>query len=380
MKLLLLNHEFPPIGGGAGNAAWFIAQALRDEGVEAHILTAGFHGLPTIDRRDGIVIERLPVVRKRADRSNVFEMFTFLVSASWRFRLSRMVGEYDGVIAFFSVPAGIIAWQIHCHRPDIPYLVSLRGGDVPGLTPEVDWIHRLISPIRRRVLRTSRTVVANAPELALLAEQADDVSVAVVPNGVDTNYYTPLDRDPRTQAALRVLFVGRFHRQKNLFTLLSSFSEACKHVSMELVMVGDGPLSHALRTHATALGCADRIVWAGWLEKPALRATYRSCDIFVNPSLYEGMPNTVLEAMACGVAVVTSNVGGNDQLIENGRTGLMFNLSQPQLLTDAIIRLAQDEALRDRLGSAARARVSANHSWRTVARAYLDLLGIKTDG
>lgn len=380
MKLLILNHEFPPIGGGAGNAAWFIAQALRDEGVEAHIVTAGFHDLPAIDRRDGIVIERLPVVRKRADRSNVFEMLTFLVSASWHFRLSRMVGEYDGVIAFFSVPAGIIAWQIHRHRPDIPYIVSLRGGDVPGLTPEVGWIHRLIAPIRRRVLRTGQAVIANAPDLALLAEQADEVAVAVVPNGVDTNYYTPLKRDVGTQAALRVLFVGRFHRQKNLFTLLSSFSEACQRVPMELVMVGDGPLGDALRAHAAVLGCADRIVWTGWLEKLALRTTYQSCDIFVNPSLYEGMPNTVLEAMACGLAVVTSDIGGNDQLVDHERTGLMFDLSQPQLLTDAIIRLAQDEALRDRLGSAARARVSANHSWRTVARNYLDLLGVTRDG
>lgn len=379
MKLLLLNHELPPIGGGAGNAAWFIARALRDEGVEAHIVTAGFRGLPAIERGDGVVIERLPVVRKRADRSNVFEMFTFLVSASWRFRLSRMVGEYDGVIAFFSVPAGIIAWQIHRHRPDIPYLVSLRGGDVPGLTPEVDWIHRLISPIRRRVLRASCAVVANAPDLAMLAEQADEVSVAVVPNGVDTSYYIPLQREARTQAP-RVLFVGRFHRQKNLFTLLSSFADACERVSMELVMVGDGPLGDALRAHATALGCADRIVWAGWLEKPELRATYQSCDIFVNPSLYEGMPNTVLEAMACGLAVVASDIGGNDQLVENERTGLMFDLSQPQRLTDAIVRLAQNNALREQLGAAARTLVSANHSWRAVARSYLDLLGKKTDG
>lgn len=379
MKLLLLNHEYPPIGGGAGNAAWFIARALRDEGVETHVVTAAFRGLLAVDRQEGMVIERLPVWRKRADRSNLFEMGTFLVSAWWRFRRSRMVGEYDGVIAFFSVPAGIIAWQIHHHRADTPYIVSLRGGDVPGLTPEVDWIHRLISPIRRRVLRESRAVVANAPELASLAEHADEVSVAVVPNGVDTNYYSPRETEAGARV-LRVLFVGRFHRQKNLFTLLSSFSDACKSVPMELVMVGDGPLGDALRVHASALGCADRVVWAGWLEKPELRDAYRSCDIFVNPSLYEGMPNTVLEAMACGLAVVVSNVGGNDQLVQDEGTGLMFDLTQPQQLTDGILRLAADPPLRHRLGAAARALVSANHSWRTVARSYLDLLGIKTNG
>ena len=145
-------------------------------------------------------------------------------------------------------------------------------------------------------------------------------------------------------------------------------------------MVGDGPQRDALRAHAAALGCADRIVWAGWLEKSELRTTYRSCDIFVNPSLYEGMPNTVLEAMASGLAVVASDIGGNDQLVENDRTGLLFDLSEPERLTNAILRLAQDPALRDQLGKTARALVSANHSWRNDARAYLDLLRIKTDG
>lgn len=378
MKLLLLNHELPPLGGGAGNAAWFIAKALHDEGVETHIVTAGFHELPAAAQVDGVSIERLPVLRRRADRSNTFEMLTFLVSALWRFR-RRRAGNYDGMIAFFSVPSGIVAWQIHRHSPGTPYLLSLRGGDVPGLTPEVSWIHRLISPVRRRVLRASRAVVANAPALALLAERADGVPVAIVPNGVDTDFYRPGERGVTTPT-LRVLFVGRFHRQKNLFTLLSCFSDACKRLPMELIMVGDGPQRGALKAHAAALGCGDKVVWTGWLDKSELRATYRSCDIFVNPSLYEGMPNTVLEAMACGLAVVVSDIGGNDQLVDDGRTGLLFKLSEPERLTEAILRLAQDAQLRSQLGRNATALVTANHSWRNVARAYLDLLRIKTNG
>ena len=378
MKLLLLNHELPPLGGGAGNAAWFIAKFLREEGVDVHIVTAGFRGLPVHDRVDGVAIDRLTVLRKRADRSNTVEMLSFLVSALWRSRRLR-TGDYDAMIAFFSVPAGIVAWRIHRHRPDVPYLVSLRGGDVPGLTPEVTWLHRLIAPVRRRVLRASRAVVANAPELASLAERADGIPVAVVPNGVDTDYYRPA-AEAAPEQATRVLFVGRFHRQKNLFTLLSCFSDACKRLPMHLVMVGDGPENEALHAHAGALGCADRITWLGWLGKSEMRTAYQSCDIFVNPSLYEGMPNTVLEAMACGLAVVASNIGGNDQLVHDGRTGLLFDLSEPERLTDAISRLAEDVVLRRQLGRTARESVSANHSWRHVARTYLDLLRIRTDG
>ena len=378
MKLLFLNHELPPLGGGAGNAAWFIARAMQSEGAEIHIVTAGFHGLPETEHLDGVSIERLPVIRKRQDRSNIIEMLSFLVSAMWHSRRMKL-GDYDAIIAFFSVPAGIVAWRIHRHQPHMPYLVSLRGGDVPGLTPEVSWIHRLIAPLRRRVLRASRAVVANAPELGALAEKADGISVAVVPNGVDTDYYSPVRRDMTSQT-VKVLFVGRFHRQKNLFTLLDCFSDAARRVPMQLVMVGDGPEREALIRHAMDLDCADSVVWAGWLGKSDLRDAYRSSDVFVNPSFYEGMPNTVLEAMACGLPVIASAVGGNDQLVEDDLTGLVFGLSEPGRLTDALLRLAQDAPLRERLGVAARARAVANHSWRNVARAYLDLLRIKTDG
>ncbi len=112
---------------------------------------------------------------------------------------------------------------------------------------------------------------------------------------------------------------------------------------------------------------------AGWTSSRSL-ACYRRAHVFVNPSLYEGMPNTVLEAMACAVPVVASRVGGNEDLVVEGETGFLFDLAAPQQLTAALQRLRLDPSLGPRLGARGRQRVIDGFSWSSVASQYLRLL------
>jgi glycosyltransferase involved in cell wall biosynthesis len=93
----------------------------------------------------------------------------------------------------------------------------------------------------------------------------------------------------------------------------------------------------------------------------------------VNPSLYEGMPNVVLEAMACGLPVIASRVPGNDELVREGETGFLFDLQQPDSVTNALGQLMNDRDLCARLGANARRRVTKNFSWSNAVQAYLAL-------
>jgi glycosyltransferase involved in cell wall biosynthesis len=104
-----------------------------------------------------------------------------------------------------------------------------------------------------------------------------------------------------------------------------------------------------------------------------LRHVYQSADCLVNASQYEGMPNIILEAMACGLPVIASRVPGNDELVRNGATGFLFDLQEPDSLMKAIGQLMNDRDLCARLGAAARNRVTKNFSWSNVAQAYLAL-------
>lgn len=362
MNLLLINYEYPPVGGGAATATQAMARALASQGHTPHVLTARWGTLRGSTIEDGVHVHRVPALRSRAEACSIPEMSSFVVSALLAVRPLVRRHRLGGAIAFFAFPCGPVArWSA------LPFVVSLRGGDVPGAEPGLAWLHRLLTPIRRDMLRAAGAVVANSTGLAAMSEAADPVPVQVVPNGVDTALFRPA-ADPRPRGGpLRLLFVGRFQAQKNLAWLLRQLA-APGLPAFRLTLVGDGPLRVALQADARQLGLADHLEWLGWRSRAQLAALYPQHDVVVNPSLYEGMPNVVLEAMACGLPVIASRVPGNDVLVRDGENGFLFPLDDAAALPAALGRVA-DPGARSSLGRAARATAEA-YSWDAVARAY----------
>ncbi len=376
VKLLLVNYEFPPVGGGAANATAFLARALVAQGHAVTVLTAAFGAQRGAATEAGVEVVRVRSLRRSADRSNPLEMLSFLLAALIpAFRLARR-RRFDASIAFFTIPCGPISWMLSLSL-GIPYLVSLRGGDVPGFVPEIDAIHRWIAPLRRAVLRRARAVVANSESLARLSEASDPFPVCVIPNGVDPLAFAPEASSERGVAgAFRILFVGRLHSQKNVGALLESAAALAALPGLPVVVeiVGDGPERPALTKLAEQTGAARVLRWHGWLDKQQVLACYRRAHVFVNPSRYEGMPNTVLEAMACALPVVASRIGGNEDLVVDGETGLLFDLAAPRQMTDALQRMRLDASLGPRLGARGRQRVIDEFGWPSVATRYARLL------
>lgn len=370
MRFLLVNYEYPPIGGGAATATQAIARELAALGHHAVVLTASFDQLPAVEEAGNVTVRRVPSVRKAADRSGIGEMMSFVASASAF--APRVVREHEieAAIIFFSFPCGPIGLLLNAIC-EVPYVVSLRGGDVPGAEPRLHNMHRLLIPLRRAVLEQSVAVVANSDGLKRMSEAADPVRVEVIPNGVDTSAFHPAANRP-AHGRLRLLFVGRFQEQKNLGYLFEQLSRL-PGGSFELQLVGDGPLRVSLQELASRLGIADALTWHGWRSRAELAPIYQSADVLVNPSLYEGMPNVVLEAMACGLPVVASNVPGNDAVVVHGETGYLFDLDEPDALLHAVRTLLHDRTLLTRFGATARERAVNEFSWRTVAQSYAAL-------
>lgn len=374
MRLLLVNYEYPPIGAGAATATQAIAHNLVALGHHVTVLTGSFRDLPRRSHENGVTVLRVRCLRRRADRCSVFEMLSFTVSALFSLPSVRAAAQPDALIVFFSFPTGPVGALARSWY-GLPYLVSLRGGDVPGLTPEVNWIHRLLAPIRRHILKHATAVVANAEGLRKLSEATDPIRVRVIPNGVDTEFFQPAPTTSENTAAahpFRLLFVGRFQGQKNLPYLLQECSRLPSG-SFELHLVGDGPVAAELRALAEQLGLGPAVIWHGWLPRAALRDIYQSVDCFINPSLYEGMPNVVLEAMACALPVIASNIPGNEDLVSHGKTGLLFDLQNSSELASHLRALASDRALGQRMGRAARIVAATDYSWRNVAQRYAAL-------
>lgn len=372
MNILLINYEYPPVGGGAATATKHIAKALSGQGHSVTVLTSQFKRHSWIEYEDKVRLVRCPAIRKKAFRSNIFEMFTFILSAFLLVPFVARKYRIQGTIVFFSFPCGPLGLWLKMIS-GIPYVVSLRGGDVPGTEPSLDNLHKFLKPLRHMVFRHSRAVVANSRGLADLSEKADPFKVRVIPNGVDIDFFKPAEM--KRQGIFRFLFAGRFQSQKNLFFLLEQVSNLAKEADkkFELHMVGDGPQCDDLKKYAEELGISDRIIWHGWVNKEMLRLIYQEADCFLNPSLYEGLPNTVLEAMACGLPVIASRVAGNEELVENGYNGWLVDVESFVCdLPGRMIQIMEEGSYQ--LFSNRFSRIAAGqYSWEITSSSFMKL-------
>ncbi len=371
MHILLLNSEYPPIGGGAGNASENIARCLVGLGQRVTVLTSQYRGLPRTETRAGVQIIRAPAIRRRLDRSKAYEQISFILGGGLRSLPLVMHARPDVTLAFFGMPSGAIAlplkWLFH-----LPYVVSLRGGDVPGFRPyDFGFYHNFASPLLRQIWRQAGAVVANSSGLRSLAQPFDRrIPIQIISNGVDTDIFSAPERawDPP-----RLLFVGRVVYQKGLDLLIHALGNL-QHLPWELTIVGDGPQRAMLEKLAAGLEIGERVRFAGWLKGPELVAEYHRANLFTYASRHEGMPNALLEAMACGLPAVASDIAGNEELVIPGETGLLVASESQQELEQALAALLPDPGRRAQMGEAARQRVVAHYPWERVAEQYLHLL------
>ncbi len=372
MRILLMNSEYPPVGGGAGNASANIARELAALGQDVCVLTTAYNDLPRDETVDGVRVVRLRALRHRADRSGAFEQGVFIMVAF--IGLVRLFARWkpDVILAFFGIPAGVVAMLAKVIYK-IPYVVSLRGGDVPGFRPyDFGTYHKIIAPLLRRVWKNAAYIVANSIGLRMLAMKFEHrFSISIIPNGVDVARFTsPVDRrwDPP-----HLLFVGRLVHQKGLDLLFPALGKLTG-LPWELTVIGDGPQRGLLEELAEKLSISDRVHFAGWQRGANLDCHYRVANLFILPSRHEGMPNVVLEAMASGLPVLATRIAGSEELVLPGLTGELVAPESELALCEALRPLLTDASLRQRLGFAGRQRVGNEFTWVSVARQYLTLL------
>jgi len=370
-RILIINSEYPPLGGGAGNASAHIARALTDMGYEIAVFTTRYRDLPHKEQSGGLTIHRIPALRQRLDRSGAVEQLIFMISASFSALMLISHFKPDATLAFFGVPSGVVALFLKLvHK--IPYIVSLRGGDVPGFRPyDFLFYHKLLAPLLHVVWKNASAVVANSNGLRDLAVTFEPhFDIPIIPNGVDLEAYEAKDRD---ESKPLLLSVGRVVYQKG-FDLAMRALAGIKDLEWKWHIAGDGPQMDSLKALVQELGIADRVVFLGWQSQADLIKQYQQANLFLFSSRHEGMPNAVLEAMASGLPVIASRIAGNEELLVDGETGILVPSEDVNALRDAIRKLLTDPSLRQQMGQASRRRVEEHYSWENTAKQYALLL------
>ncbi len=367
MRLLFVNYEFPPVGGGAAYASLATARELVAMGHQVDFLTTTTHGRAVDEQIDGIHVHRVPSFRRGVHQSGLFGAASFLSFAAPRLRALAQAHHYDAYHYYFSLPSGLLSSLPGAHRSR-PYVVSLRGSDVPGYDCALRWPHRLLLPITRRIWRGAYRVVANSAALRRLALlSAPDTVIDVIVNG--TTVPTTMASPRETRTNLRVLAVSRLIVRKGLDTLIKALQRTPRN-QMSLDIAGEGPDAAELRRLAHACGVADRVRFHGFVDREKLSALHEQADIFVLASRAESCSVALLEAMAAGLPLVATRVGGNTEIIQDNANGFLFSPLDVEGLASTLRILAVNPALRQRFGAANRALARERYSWRSVARGY----------
>lgn len=371
LGICLITASYWPGWGGAERQCRLLARELHRLGHEVVILTRCRPDAPSADQVDGVRVYRTPALGSGLLRSLTWT----LAAIAWVRRQGR---RFEVLQCYQLLSPAHVGIQGHSGRQAVLVRPACSGpyGDVAEVRRSP------LTRLRRRVLQRADAFVTltEAIEAELAEFGLGMIPCHRIPNGVDLAAFTPAAGDElralRARLGLpedRVLcaFVGRLTPQKDPDILLEAWTVG-RFSQAHLVFLGDGPLRRSLEARVTSGPLAEQVTFAG---PTADVAPYlKAADLLVLPSRAEGMSNTLLEAMACGIPVVATDLPANREVVgTDGRAGWLVRPGDAPELSRAIRTLATTPSLRRDIGAAARARVEERFDLRRVAEQYLAL-------
>lgn len=365
MRVLVLNYEYPPLGGGSSPITASLCHELAAQGVDIDVVTMAYRGLPRIEEQGRLTVHRVRCLRSRQHICYFHELVTWVISAYIKARRLAKTNQYDLVHTHFIVPGGLVAYLLKA-RLRIPYVITAHGSDVPAYNPDrFRWIHRFIGPIWRRILHGAAVVTSPSQILASLIRKAtkEPVPIEVIPNAIDQEW------NQSTIKGSHILVVSRLFERKGVQYLLQALGTM--RTGCEIHIVGDGPLRPHLENLAAQV--PDKVIFHRWLKNdgPELKKLYREALIFVFTSEAENFPVCLLEAMVSGTAVLASSIPGCQEVL--GDTAVYVPPRNSEAIREALKEMTGDRTKTHALGRATRRRAVENFSWSVVAARYVEV-------
>jgi len=365
MKILVLNYEFPPLGGGASPVSYEIAKGYVNLGHKVDVVTMGFRGLPRFEQKDGINIYRVKCWRSKKEICHPWEQLTYVVSAVRFLKTHLKQNSYDINHTHFIIPTGIISLWLK-KKFKLPYIISSHGSDVPGYnTDRFVFLHRFTGPLVRSVCKNALKVVALSDYLKQLIHKniapytAD--KLIKIPNGIDPNNYTPLPKEKI------ILSTGRLLPRKGFQHLIKAVSEI--DIGCEVHICGDGPMMSELKNLASR--SKTKVVFHGWInnESTEYKELLGKAAIYCLLSSKENASIALLEAMSAGCAVITSSVSGCPETV--GNAGITLNPEDTLKLKESLYSIVENESELKEMQKRAREKVVMEYDWDKIINQYL---------
>lgn len=375
MRVLFLNYEYPPLGGGAGNATFYLLREFaKIPGLEIDLVTSSIDNQCHWEKvGEKINIHRIPIGKnkKNLHYQSQKDILTYAWKSYWFSRKLAKQKKYNLTHSFFTVPCGFLS-LLFKYQYNLPYIVSLRGADVPGYSERFSFVYKLLKPLIKTIWKNAAAVAANSQGLKDLAlKSKPDQKIEVIYNGVDTDQFRPAD-NLEAKFLFQIVCVSRLTKRKGINYLLEAFGILLKnHPDISLNIVGEGDAKKELMEQAGNSGISEKVNFAGLIKHDSLPEVYQSADIFALPSLNEGMSNTMLEALASGLPIAATNTGGTRELVNEGINGFIIKMKNSEDIALKLEKLITNPELRKKMSAASRKKAE-EMSWEKAAGKYFE--------
>jgi glycosyltransferase involved in cell wall biosynthesis len=370
--VVMVSASFYPYVGGAEKQALELSLELRKRGFSVFVATRGVAGLAAQEEIGGVVVERLFCLG-----SGFINAVSFL--ASLAFYLITRRAKYQVIHVHLAGSPAVVAGFVGKILGK-KVVVKLGGGRGIGELP----VSSRTFPGRLKIKALSWIHPAWVAVCQDLASEAQGYlgsgAIHVVPNGVDISRYRPVSAERKKELraelgwpkeGLCFLYVGRLSPEKRLPDFLRVWAESGKQAAAFVSFVGEGSERAVINQAAAESKIQDRVFFNALMDR--VEKAYGAADIFILPSISEGLSNALLEAMAAGLAVLASDVGGTPEAVIHRESGLLFPATDQKALKDAASELMMDPDLVSRLGRRARETAVQRFSLKKVADCYEEL-------
>jgi glycosyltransferase involved in cell wall biosynthesis len=347
----------PPPSGGMANQTRQLALLLEQEGIQAEVVRVNSPYRPRwVGRIRGVraLFRLFPYLAHLWSVAGRVDLFHIMANSGWSWHL-------------FAAPA---VWIARLRGKAV--VVNYRGGEAEA------FLRRSIAQVRPTLRRANVIIVPSAFLERIFA--ACNFATRIVPNIVDLARFAPNHLRRMDPAAPHVVVARNLEVLYDNTTALRAFRMVHDAIpGARLTIAGSGPERTKLEAAARDLGLADVVAFAGRVDNEEMPGLYQDADLVLNPSLADNMPISILEALASGVPVVSTNVGGVPSLVEDGRTALLVPPRSPETMAEAALRVLRDEPLRNRLVQAGLDH-ARGFDWNRVRHVLLSAYQIALDG
>lgn len=377
MKILMFNNEFPPLGGGTGTVNLELFNIFKDiSDLKIDLISSAAGKKKEIEQfSKNIRIIKYPVNKKDIHHASNFELIRYAIKASCVAFKFHKKEKYDLIFSWTTVPAGFPAILLKLFKK-VPYIVRIGGPDIPGFEKRYNFIYKIISPLIKFIWKKANLLVVKCKTEKEMIEAVNaKLNIHTICNGVDTNKFKPAIKS--TNPNLKIICSARLIKRKGQYTLIDALAKLkSKGIIIKADFVGEGDEMKAYMQYAKDKNVSDQIIFSGYVPREKMPEKYQQADVFVLPSYNEGMSNALLEAMACGLPVVVTDVGGTKELVEDSKNGFIFDTGNKEQLSILLEKFDKNKKLIQEMGEKSRKK-AAHLSWHQISEQYQKIFKLK---